>query len=92
MAEIHVGEHFEDKVDTQPAGCFQNLLKISRMRVIKYVVRAFAPDQFEAFLCAGCTKNGQAHRTRDLNGRDTNAATGAMNQYSFAGTASCTLI
>src|SRR5712692_354750 len=48
LAEVHVGEHFEDEVDTQAAARLQNLLQIARLGVIEDAVRAFALDQFEA--------------------------------------------
>ncbi len=52
MTEVDVGEHFEDEVYTQPAGRFQNLFPIVRLRVIEDMVCAFTHGQFEAFLRA----------------------------------------
>src|SRR5260370_4728134 len=92
LAEVHIGEHFEDEVDTNPTGRLQNLVQVARLSVVKDVVRAFTLDQFESLLRAGGGKDHQAQRARHLSSGDAHTAAGARDQYCFASTSSPTLI
>ena len=84
--EVDVGEHFENHVDATAAGIFQNFFGVLRLGVIESVMRAFFQDQVHAALCSRGAENSHAHRAGVLNSSDTDAATRAVNQQSFAGT------
>src|SRR6202022_2088372 len=85
VSQVYIGEHLEDEVHPPPSGRFQNLLPIAGRGVIENVVRAFALCQFETFFRAGRAQDGQAAGASELNGGDTDAAAGAVNQHDLPG-------
>ena len=85
VAQIYVGEHFQNEIDVPPAGRSENILVEVCAVMIEDVMRAFAPDEIAPVVSACCAQHGQAHGTSHLNGGYANAPTGSVNQHGFAG-------
>ncbi len=81
VRQVDVGEHLENHVGPALVGQPQNLVAVARGSVVQHVMCAFGGDQGPPAIAARRPDDGQAGGHRELDGREPDASTGAVDQH-----------
>ena len=87
LLEIHVRQHLEDDVHALTSGELQQLVEITRRRVVEDVVGALLRDHPSPLVGPGGADDGETTRPRELDGGDADAAARSVHEDRLAGLA-----
>ncbi len=85
FAEVHIGEHFEDTIDSAALCRPEDGLAVIRVVVVENLVATQIAHELASFARAGGSKDANSCAARKLHRRRADSPARAMHEHRFAG-------